>query len=144
MASVNSGSSAKVTTPPKFSYNLTSVQISFRLTVTYLEVASDSVLKPFGMTISNPQHGRGVGRSHDQHQQQSCADLCESRFNSALENARVAEAEAQRALFERFMVGRIYSPDEHKEAFYLQLQGPIAVPLITTAIREIKMVRAGR
>jgi phosphatidylinositol glycan class S len=79
-----------------------------------------------------------------QHLHRACADLREGKFNSALENARVAEAEAERAFFERSMVGQVYFPDEHKVAVYLPLLGPIAVPLVTTAIKEIKLLRAGK
>ncbi|KAG7139812.1 GPI transamidase component GPI17 like protein [Verticillium longisporum] len=38
-----------------------------------------------------------------------------------LEHARIAEAEAERAFFEKSMVGQLYFPDEHKIAVYLPL-----------------------
>jgi phosphatidylinositol glycan class S len=77
-----------------------------------------------------------------QHLHQACADLRDGKFQVALENARVAEAQAERAFFERSMVGQVYFPDEHKVAVYLPLLGPIAVPLVTTALKELRKARA--
>lgn len=79
-----------------------------------------------------------------QHLHQACADLRDGKFHSALENARVSEAEAERAFFERSMVGQVYFPDEHKVAVYLPLLGPIAVPLVASAIKEIRRLRDKR
>ena len=78
------------------------------------------------------------------HLQQACNDLREGRFQGALEHARVAEAEAEKAFFERSMVGQVYFPDEHKVAVYLPLLGPVAVPLILAAVKELKSIRARR
>lgn len=72
------------------------------------------------------------------HLQQACDFLSSGRFQSALEHARAAEIEAEKAFFERSMVGQVYFPDEHKVAVYLPLLGPIAVPLIMAALKEIK------
>ncbi|KAL2114911.1 hypothetical protein VTJ04DRAFT_10574 [Mycothermus thermophilus] len=55
-----------------------------------------------------------------------------------LRHARVAEAEAERAFFEKSMVGQLYFPDEHKVAVYLPLLGPVAVPLIIGLVNELK------
>ncbi|CZS97861.1 probable realted to GPI transamidase component S (phosphatidyl inositol glycan class S) [Rhynchosporium agropyri] len=55
-----------------------------------------------------------------------------------LENARIAEEAAEKAFFEKSMVGQVYFPDEHKVAVYLPLLGPIAVPLVMSAVKEIK------
>lgn len=74
----------------------------------------------------------------------ACTDLKEGRFDSALENARVAEAEAEKAFFERSMVGQVYFPDEHKVAVYLPLLGPVAVPLVMAALKEIRLLVRGR
>jgi phosphatidylinositol glycan class S len=71
------------------------------------------------------------------HLQQACSDLREGRFQGALEHARVAEAEAEKAFFERSMVGQVYFPDEHKVAVYLPLLGPVAVPLLMAAFKEL-------
>jgi phosphatidylinositol glycan class S len=72
------------------------------------------------------------------HLQQACGQLREGRFQGALEHARIADGEAEKAFFERSMVGQVYFPDEHKVAVYLPLLGPIAVPLIMAALKEIK------
>jgi GPI-anchor transamidase subunit S len=76
-----------------------------------------------------------------EHLQQACTDLRDGKFHSALENARISEAEAERAFFERSMVGQVYFPDEHKVAVYMPLLGPIAVPLVTSALKEIRRLR---
>ncbi|PVI02332.1 hypothetical protein DM02DRAFT_308243 [Periconia macrospinosa] len=73
-----------------------------------------------------------------QHLQQACDELREGRFQGALEHARIADGEAEKAFFERSMVGQVYFPDEHKVAVYLPLLGPIAVPLLMAALKEIK------
>jgi phosphatidylinositol glycan class S len=72
------------------------------------------------------------------HLQQACDLLREGRFQRALEHARVAQVEAEKGFFERSMVGQVYFPDEHKVAVYLPLLGPVAVPLIMAALKEIK------
>ncbi|KAI4929585.1 uncharacterized protein J4E92_005250 [Alternaria infectoria] len=74
------------------------------------------------------------------HLQQACDFLRDGRFASALEHARAAEVEAEKAFFERSMVGQVYFPDEHKVAVYLPLLGPVAVPLIMAALKELKAV----
>lgn len=68
----------------------------------------------------------------------ACSDLKDGRFASALENARVAEKEAESAFFERSMVGQVYFPEEHKVAVYLPLLGPVAVPMVMGLVKEIK------
>ncbi|KAF1366125.1 hypothetical protein EJ07DRAFT_93639 [Lizonia empirigonia] len=72
------------------------------------------------------------------HLHQACEYLREGRFQSALDHARVAEVEAEKAFFERSMVGQVYFPDEHKVAVYLPLLGPVAVPLVMAALKELK------
>lgn len=72
------------------------------------------------------------------HLQQACDYLREGRFQNALEHARTAEVEAEKAFFERSMVGQVYFPDEHKVAVYLPLLGPVAVPLVMAALKELK------
>lgn len=76
------------------------------------------------------------------HLQQACTALRDGRFHAALESARTAEAEAERAFFDRSMVGQVYFPDEHKVAVYLPLLGPVAVPLVMAAVKEVKTWRA--
>ncbi|CCU74645.1 putative GPI transamidase [Blumeria hordei DH14] len=57
---------------------------------------------------------------------------------AGLEYARQAEQEAEKAFFEKSMVGQVYFPDEHKVAVYLPLLGPVGVPLVIGAIKEVK------
>lgn len=71
----------------------------------------------------------------------ACGDLREGRFQSALEHARVAEAEVEKAFFEPSMVGQVYFPEEHKVAVYVPLLGPMAVPLIMSALKEFRKFR---
>jgi phosphatidylinositol glycan class S len=62
----------------------------------------------------------------------------------ALYHARVAEQEAERAFFEKSMVGQLYFPDEHKIAVYLPLLGPVGVPLVVGLLNELKAWRKRR
>lgn len=62
----------------------------------------------------------------------------------ALGHAQVAEKEAERAFFEKSMVGQLYFPDEHKVAVYLPLLGPVGVPLVMGLLNEIKAWRKRR
>ncbi len=61
-----------------------------------------------------------------------------------LAHARIAEAEAEKAFFEKSMVGQLYFPDEHKVAVYLPLLGPVGVPLVMGLLGEIKAWRRRR
>ncbi|CAK7262420.1 GPI transamidase component [Sporothrix epigloea] len=54
-----------------------------------------------------------------------------------LANARIAEAEAEKAFFEKSMVGQLYFPDEHKVAVYLPLLGPVGVPMVMGLLNEL-------
>jgi phosphatidylinositol glycan class S len=72
---------------------------------------------------------------------QACQNLQQGDFLGALENARVAEAEVEKAFFEPSMVGQVYFPEEHKVAVYVPLLGPMAVPLVMSAIKELKRLR---
>lgn len=72
------------------------------------------------------------------HLHQACAFLKDGRFQSALEYAREAESQAEKAFFERSMVGQVYFPDEHKVAVYLPLLGPVAVPLVMAVLKEVQ------
>jgi GPI-anchor transamidase subunit S len=75
------------------------------------------------------------------HLRQACDSLGGAE---GLAHARVAEAEAERAFFEKSMVGQLYFPDEHKVAVYLPLLGPVAVPLVTGLLNEIRAWRKRR
>lgn len=61
-----------------------------------------------------------------------------------LENARIAEEEAEKAFFEKSMVGQVYFPDEHKFAVYMPLLGPMGVPLVMTVVKMGKAWRKRR
>lgn len=63
---------------------------------------------------------------------------------AGLENARVAEEAAERAFFEKSMVGQVYFPDEHRVAVYLPLLGPVGVPLVMAVLKEGKAWRQRR
>ena len=76
----------------------------------------------------------GVATSLD-HLEQACSKLGGSE---GLLHARIAEEEAERAFFEKSMVGQLYFPDEHKIAVYLPLLGPVGVPLVMGLIKELK------
>ena len=77
------------------------------------------------------------------HLHRTCNDLRDGRFSDALENAKVAEVEAEKGFFEKSMVGQVYFPDEHKVAVYLPLLGPIGVPLVMGAIKELRRLWFG-
>ncbi|KAL8672955.1 MAG: hypothetical protein Q9168_002588 [Polycauliona sp. 1 TL-2023] len=72
------------------------------------------------------------------HLEASCNALKAGRFKAALEHAKTAEMAAERGFFEKSMVGQVYFPDEHKVAVYLPLLGPVGVPLIMSALKELK------
>ncbi|KAJ4167543.1 GPI transamidase component [Fusarium falciforme] len=70
-----------------------------------------------------------------EHLQQACSNLGDP---SGLLHARIAEEEAERAFFEKSMVGQLYFPDEHKIAVYLPLLGPVGVPLVMGLVNELR------
>ncbi|KAM0802702.1 putative GPI transamidase component PIG-S [Usnea florida] len=78
------------------------------------------------------------------HLRTTCDALKEGRFRDALENARIAEIEAEKGFFEKSMVGQVYFPDEHKVAVYLPLLGPVGVPLVMSALKELRKLWASR
>lgn len=70
---------------------------------------------------------------------------CESLGTpDGLVHAQIAEAAAERAFFEKSMVGQLYFPDEHKIAVYLPLLGPVGVPLLMGLVNELAAWRARR
>ena len=78
------------------------------------------------------------------HLRTTCNALKEGRFSDALEHAQIAEIQAEKGFFEKSMVGQVYFPDEHKVAVYLPLLGPIGVPLIMSAVKELRRLWASR
>lgn len=76
----------------------------------------------------------------------ACRELKQGRVGGeggALAEGRNAAAQAERAFFEKSMVGQMYFPEEHKVAVYLPLMGPVGVPLIMSGVKGIaRAVRA--
>ncbi|CCE29944.1 hypothetical protein E4U22_001087 [Claviceps purpurea] len=92
-------------------------------------------LSPSLPSISIPRTVADGVSSSLQHLEQACANL---GGTEGLLHAQTAEEEAERAFFEKSMVGQLYFPDEHKIAVYLPLLGPTGVPLVLGAINEIR------
>lgn len=61
-----------------------------------------------------------------------------------LEAARTAMKEAEKAFFDKRMVGQVYFPDEHRVAVLLPLLGPVGVPLVMAVGKEVKAFVAAR
>ena len=78
------------------------------------------------------------------HLETACVNMHQGHYDTALEHARIAESEAEQAFFEPSMVGQVYFPDEHKVAVYVPLLGPMAVPLVMAALKEIKKFKQAR
>ena len=74
------------------------------------------------------------------HLHSTCVCLKNGKYRAAMDYARIAEAEAEKGFFEKSMVGQVYFPDEHKVAVYLPLLGPVGVPLMMSALKEIKRI----
>lgn len=73
----------------------------------------------------------------------TCQELKHGHFGGpggALDHGRVAAQQAESAFFEKSMVGQVYFPEEHKVAVYMPLLGPVGVPLLLAAVREIVRV----
>lgn len=92
-------------------------------------------------SISIPQTVAEGVQTTITHLERACAGL---GGKEGLENARIAEEAAEKAFFEKSMVGQVYFPDEHKIAVYLPLLGPIGVPLIMGVVKEFKAWRKRR
>ena len=92
-------------------------------------------LSPSLPSISIPRSVADGVSSSLQHLEQACATLGGSE---GLFHARMAEEEAERAFFEKSMVGQLYFPDEHKIAVYLPLLGPVGVPLVLGLVNELR------
>ncbi|KAK1833427.1 phosphatidylinositol-glycan biosynthesis class S protein [Podospora conica] len=89
-------------------------------------------------SISIPESvADGVSKTMS-HLRQACDKLGGA---DGLAHARIAEAEAERAFFEKSMVGQLYFPDEHKIAVYIPLLGPIGIPLLMGLLNEVKAWR---
>lgn len=86
-------------------------------------------------SMSIPQTVADGAATSMRHLELACANL---GGPAGLWHARIAEDEAERAFFEKSMVGQLYFPDEHKVAVYLPLLGPVGVPLIMGLVKELK------
>ena len=89
-------------------------------------------------SIAIPESVAAAVDSTLSHLRDTCTHLRDGRFDAALEHAKIAEAEAEKGFFEKSMVGQVYFPDEHKVAVYLPLLGPMSVPLVMSALKELK------
>lgn len=92
-------------------------------------------------SISIPETVAEGVRTTISHLRKACDGL---GGKEALEHARIAEEAAEKAFFEKSMVGQVYFPDEHKLAVYMPLLGPIGVPLIMGVVKELKGWRKRR
>ncbi|KOS22500.1 GPI transamidase component PIG-S -like protein [Escovopsis weberi] len=90
-----------------------------------LALPSISIPRSVADGVSNAMH----------HLERACTEL---GGPGGLMHARIAEEEAERAFFEKSMVGQLYFPNEHKIAVYLPLLGPIGVPLVLGLVTELK------
>jgi phosphatidylinositol glycan class S len=86
-------------------------------------------------SISIPSSVSDGVSSTMEHLKLACGALGQGK---GLEYARVAEEAAEKAFFEKSMVGQVYFPDEHKVAVYLPLLGPVGVPLVMAVLKELK------
>ncbi|ETN38589.1 uncharacterized protein HMPREF1541_06626 [Cyphellophora europaea CBS 101466] len=68
----------------------------------------------------------------------STTALNNGEWEEAIKYASIAYQDAEKAFFDKSMVGQVYFPDEHKVAVYLPLLGPIGVPLVVGLLREVK------
>ena len=59
-------------------------------------------------------------------------------FEQGIRQAYAAFLNAEKAFFDKSMVGQVYFPSEHRIAVYLPLIGPIGVPLAVALLRELK------
>ncbi|KAI9662637.1 MAG: GPI transamidase component [Alyxoria varia] len=89
-------------------------------------------------SISIPENVAGAVDGTIEQLNTACIALKNGQFQGALDNAKIAEARSDKAFFDKSMVGQVYFPEEHKVAVYLPLLGPVAVPLIMTAVKELK------
>lgn len=131
-------------TPPSLSLRISSLT---RERATSLILSASSTLGALARltlkltSIAIPSSVSTSVSSTLQHLNLACEDLKSGRYDQALENARIAEGEAEQAFFEPSMVGQVYFPDEHKVAVYVPLLGPMAVPLIMAAVKELRALR---
>lgn len=131
-------------TPPSLSLRMSSLTRE-RATALILSASSTlGALSRLTLKLTSIAIPDSVAKSVDEtlHRlDQACSNLRDGQFQLALENARIAETEVEKAFFEPSMVGQVYFPEEHKVAVYVPLLGPMAVPLVMSAIKELKKLR---
>lgn len=130
--------------PPSLPMRLSSLTRERTISLILSASSTLGALSRLSLKLTSIAIPDSVARSVDQSIQrleQACIDLNSGDFHSALENARIAEAEAEEAFFEPSMVGQVYFPDEHKVAVYVPLLGPMAVPLLMAALKELRNMR---
>lgn len=76
------------------------------------------------------------------HVENALEGLATFRAKLNLQALNDAFRSAEKAFFDKSMVGQVYFPDEHKVAVYLPLLGPVGVPLVIGLLREIKQFRS--
>ncbi|KAG5460283.1 MAG: phosphatidylinositol-glycan biosynthesis class S protein [Olpidium bornovanus] len=74
----------------------------------------------------------------------SCAALHANSTLKAFAFSRSALEGAEKAFFDPTMVSMLYFPDEHKYAIYMPLFVPVSVPLVVTALKELKARMSAR
>lgn len=67
-----------------------------------------------------------------------------SSLEKGLMHARRAQALSSRAFYNPSLLGLLYFPVEHRYAIYTPLFGPLAVPLLASAVREVTLWRKRR
>lgn len=92
-------------------------------------------------SISIPQSVAEGVHTTIEHLRKACDGL---GGKEGLENAIIAEEAAEKAFFEKSMVGQVYFPDEHKVAVYMPLLGPVGVPLVMGVLKQFKAWRKRR
>jgi phosphatidylinositol glycan class S len=131
-------------TPPSLSLRISSLA---RERTTSLVLSASSTLGALArltLKLTSIAIPDSVAKSVDatiHHLDQACQNLNAGRYQAALENARIAEAEVEKAFFEPSMVGQVYFPEEHKVAVYVPLLGPMAVPLLMAGLKELRKLR---
>ncbi|SMR51858.1 unnamed protein product [Zymoseptoria tritici ST99CH_3D1] len=130
--------------PPSLSLRISSLARE-RATALILSASSTlGALSRLTLKLTSIEIPTSVAKSVDEtltRLDRACQDLQQGNFQSALENARIAETEVEKAFFEPSMVGQVYFPEEHKVAVYVPLLGPMAVPLVLSAINQLKSLR---
>lgn len=93
-------------------------------------------------TIPIPKHVAQLVEDAMRNLEDSAKYLEDGDWNTAIELARSAFRDSEKAFFDKSMVGQVYFPDEHKVAVYMPFLGPIGLPLLVSLLRELKRLLA--